>query len=57
MEKLLQLTCTQGQYEGLHEAIDATRESSKLVKVNRLALVSLLADHAKLLQRVPHREP
>lgn len=57
MSKLLELTCTQGQFEGLHEAIDATRESSKLVKVNRLALVSLLADHAKLLRLVPHKEP
>jgi hypothetical protein len=57
VEKLLQLTCTQGQFDQLHEAVDTSRESSKLIKVNRLALAALLRDHSKLLQRVPHKEP
>lgn len=57
MDKLLILNCSQKQFEGLHEAVDTSRESSKLIKVNRAALASMLIDHAKLLQRIPHKEP
>jgi hypothetical protein len=57
MNKVLVLETTQGQFEQLHEAVDTSRESSKLIKVNRMALAALLRDHSKLLQRVPHKEP
>lgn len=39
---------TQEEFEGLHEALDSVRKSSKEVKVDKVALEHLLRDHSIL---------
>ncbi len=45
------LTCSQEQFESVHEAVDKARQSSESVKVPRAALAALLMDHSKLIER------
>ena len=46
---MAKLELTQELYEGLHEALDKTRRTSKTTKVDREALSLLLSDFSKLL--------
>lgn len=41
-------TCTQEQFEKIHEQLDQTRRTSTTVKVDRAALAALLIDHGQL---------
>lgn len=43
-----QESCTQEQFEGIHEALDKTRANTKYVKVDKQALTNLLVDHGQL---------
>lgn len=43
------LTCSQDQFESLHEAVDKTRSTAATVKLPKAAIVALLMDHAKLV--------
>lgn len=52
--KRLKLECTQAQFEGLHEALDGLRDSTRKVSVDKTALAALLRDHSRLLKEVPH---
>lgn len=42
------LTCSQEQFEKIHEDLDKTRRTSETVKVDRAALMALLIDHGTL---------
>lgn len=46
---MLHLNTNDAQFEALHETINAAREGSKTVKVDRAALVALLHDHGRLV--------
>lgn len=42
------LTCSQEQFEKIHEDLDKTRRTSETVKVDRAALMALMIDHGRL---------
>lgn len=52
MEKPIKLICSQDQFEDIHFVLDKARKNAKQVKVNRIALVNLLIDHAALIKKV-----
>lgn len=41
-------TCSQEQFDKIHQQLDQTRRTSETVKVDRAALSALLIDHGKL---------
>lgn len=41
-------TCSQEQFERLHQQLDQTRRTSETVRVDRAALAALLIDHGQL---------
>lgn len=47
----LELTTNADQYNGLVQQAQGTRKSAKVVKVDRQALVNLLIDHSRLLNK------
>jgi len=42
------LHLTQEQFEAMHEALERTRSSAKVVRVDREALRAILMDHATM---------
>jgi hypothetical protein len=48
----LKLTCTQRQFDDLHQAIDKVKRTSTTVKVDKQALINLLIDHGKLVAKL-----
>lgn len=41
-------TCSQEQFERIHQQLDQTRRTSETVRVDRAALQALLIDHGQL---------
>lgn len=48
MSEKIELTCTHAEFHTLLEAVDNNR---KIVRVERAALVALLADHGALIRK------
>ena len=49
------LTCSQEQFESVHEAVDKSR--SKSVKVDKATMMALLIDHSRLIEHVERLNP
>jgi len=47
---VLRLYTTLAEFEALHERHDRTRSTSKMVTVDRLALIHILMDHARMVE-------
>lgn len=48
----LKLECSDAEYDGLFDAFNESRETTKEIKVNREALKHLLFDHATLHEKI-----
>lgn len=52
----MKLVTTLPQFEALHEAVDKTRASRRVVKVDREALAALLRDHSEMAAELKVKE-
>ena len=48
----MELHTTDESFDTLHQAVDKARKNAKDVKVPRQALIGLLMDHSKLINKV-----
>ena len=48
------LECSQNEFESIHETLHKARANSKVVKVDKQALVRLLIDHSTILNEIEY---